>query len=61
LGGSAWRSLTFTSRISNFGVMAGMEQLFKSLTDKEVNDYKQSSTSLINLRTLAAGSFRQSK
>jgi hypothetical protein len=61
LGGSAWRSLTFTSRISNFGVMAGMKQLFKSLTDREVNDYKQSSTSLSNLQTLAAGSFRQSK
>jgi hypothetical protein len=35
-------------------VTAGMEQMFKSLTDRGMNGYKQSRASLCNSQTLAA-------
>jgi hypothetical protein len=38
-----------------------MEHLFKSLTDREVNDYKRSSRNLDNLLTSAGELFRPNK
>jgi hypothetical protein len=42
-------------------VTAGIEQLFTSLTAREVNDYKQFSKNSGNLLTSAGDRFRQGK
>gem|GEM_PF-4813880 len=47
--------------MSSSDVTAGMEQMFKSLTDRGMNGYKQSRASLCNSQTLAAKLFLQNK
>jgi hypothetical protein len=47
--------------MSSFGVTAGMEQMLKSLTDRETNGYKRSSMSLFDWQTLVTKLFRQNK
>jgi hypothetical protein len=47
--------------MSNFAVAAEVEQLLKSLTDRGMNGYNQSSMSLCNSQTLGAELFRQNR
>jgi len=58
---SGKRSLTFKSRMSSFGVTAGIEQMLKSLTDRGANGCKRSRMSLFDWQTLVAKLFQQNK